>query len=96
MEVPRVPQIVSDILQTPNVFDLPPHERAAGRVNMYMQVSSWFAVANEMTECGLIELIREGSCRVVERAGAFGVPKRVGEPARVINFRSPAAQRSPV
>eukprot|EP00971_Amphidinium_carterae_P099010 1957883-Amphidinium_carterae.3 len=42
-----------------------------------------------MTECGLMELIPEGSCRVVERAGVFSVPKRLGEPARVIIDRRP-------
>eukprot|EP00971_Amphidinium_carterae_P241061 4785748-Amphidinium_carterae.1 len=54
------------------------------------EVSRWTAVANSLTECGLMALIPEGQCRVPERAGAFGVPKKgPNEPARVIIDRRP-------
>eukprot|EP00971_Amphidinium_carterae_P350808 6491750-Amphidinium_carterae.4 len=89
MAVPHVPKIVEDILKEPLVFDRPPEERPAGRVNMYMQVSSWRGVANALAESGLMQLIPEELCRVPERAGAFGVPKKPGDPARVIIDRRP-------
>eukprot|EP00971_Amphidinium_carterae_P128627 2547828-Amphidinium_carterae.1 len=70
-------------------FDLLVQDRPLGRVNVHMQVSIWtedvIQLANALTECGLMALIREEECGVVEHAGAFSVPKKGPEDlARVI------------
>eukprot|EP00971_Amphidinium_carterae_P080020 1583727-Amphidinium_carterae.1 len=48
MCVPHVPSVVDEILQTPNVFDLPHDRRPLSAGRMYMQVSDWTQVASSL------------------------------------------------